>query len=358
MYTFNIESKTVADFWGLYNRDELILRPEYQRKIVWPQEAKESLMESILKGYPIPEIYLEYSTDADGNQTVAVVDGQQRLSALLEFLSNKYSLKTLDDPNFADKKFEELPEEVRTKFFQYTFPIRKLLNLEDETVREIFARVNRVNMTLTPQELRNARMPGPFMDFLIDCVNHPLNETAGLFSVTRKLRGGDLEYYAELFGACTFGIPNKKANLDERYDVLSENFDDYADRAEQFLDTLGLIESTVSWTPRTRWSNIIDMYSLVIAFFDDLEVMKRLATDSPEELTSSLDIFQAAVSERKKDDGDTKLRLLADHLDASVEETLKFVDTYQAGIRNSSDLGARRSRDAALKELISLTDRK
>ncbi|MCQ4618953.1 DUF262 domain-containing protein [Corynebacterium sp. CCUG 59401] len=356
MDAFSIESKTVADFWGMHQRNELILQPDYQRKVVWPQEAKDSLMETILLGYPIPEIYLEYATDAEGNQTVSVVDGQQRLSALIQYLSNDYSLDSLSDERsleFREKYFQDLPEDVRKAFFQYTFPVRKLLNLNDTTVREIFARVNRVNMTLTNQEIRNALLPGRFMDFLRDCVSHSVNQRAGLFSVTRQMRGGDLEFYADVFGACLFGIPNKRKGFDERYNTLSENFDTYTDEADDFIALLTLIEDIVKWSPRTRWSNIVDMYTLLLASYSLISELEGLDEAGRNKVAGVLDGFQAAVNEKKRNSGaEDDLASFAEQLGVSLEDARGWVIQYESGIRNSSDLGARRSRNQALVEVL------
>lgn len=357
MDAFSIESKTVADFWGMHNRDELVLQPDYQRKVVWPQEAKDSLMESILLGYPIPEIYLEYSTDAMGNQTVSVVDGQQRLSALIQFLSNEYSLDSLKDDRSASLKgkfFRDLPEETRKAFFQYTFPVRKLLNLEEAAVREIFARVNRVNMTLTGQEIRNALLPGPFMDFLRDCTSHGLNRRSGLFSVTRQMRGGDLEFYAEVFGSAIFGITNKRKNFDERYNTLSADFESYSEAADDFLKLLGIIEDIVRWSPRTRWSNIVDMYTLLVVSYGCFEDLEKLHSDDGTSLISdALDQFQSAVNEMRRGSGNSReLDAFAQVVQLNQTSALDLVEKYESGIRNSSDLGARRNRSEALSSVM------
>lgn len=107
---FDIDSLTVADFRDMSIAGKLILRPEYQRQAVWPERAKVSLMETILLGYPIPEIYLAYETSPDGYQTVSVVDGQQRLTALLDYLENRYALDELED--------KDISEEIRGEVLQ------------------------------------------------------------------------------------------------------------------------------------------------------------------------------------------------------------------------------------------------
>ncbi|MGB3333221.1 MAG: DUF262 domain-containing protein [Mycobacterium sp.] len=339
---------------------QLILRPEYQRQVVWPIRAKISLMETILLGYPIPEIYLSYETTAEGEQTASVVDGQQRLTALLDFLDNKYTLDDLEDDElqakFGGLLFRELPDDVKKGFFQYRFPIRRLSNLEDEFVRAVFARVNRVNMVLTPQELRNALLPGPFNDFLKDCVAHKINSISGVFSGERQKRGGDLEFYAEVFGTCIFGVSNKKSELDERYDKLSADFDQYREKSLDFLNLLTVLADTIKWQGQTRWSNIIDLFSLLHVCWNLRESISAASPESLSEVRAVLDLFQRAVSSQKRDDSSSQsselTASLASMLKLTDDEASTIVNGYISGIRNSSDLGSRRARSRELRNVV------
>ncbi|GHH31493.1 DUF262 domain-containing protein [Streptomyces lanatus] len=358
---FEIESKTVAEFRSLDKSSELILQPEYQRKAVWPERAKVSLMETILLGYPIPEIYLSYETSPDGEQIASVVDGQQRLTSLLDFLKNKFPLDGLEDETlsekFEGKFFKELPDDVRQEFFQYRFPIRRLSNLADEFVRAVFARVNRVNMVLTEQELRNALLPGPFNDFLKDCTTHQISTVSGVFSGERRKRGGDLEFYAEVFGTCIFGLSNKKTELNERYDKISADFEEYQDRSVEFLELLTLLSETIKWVGRTRWSNIVDMFTLLHASWGLREELGNAALNQKTQIRELLDLFQRAVSARKRngENGEAVdlLASLADMIDMTADEVERIVEEYTSGIRNSSDLGSRRVRSQQLTLVLS-----
>jgi hypothetical protein len=357
---FEIESKTVAEFRSLDKSGELILRPEYQRKIVWPDRAKVSLMETILLGYPIPEIYLSYETTPDGDQTASVVDGQQRLTALLQFLDNKYALDGLEDGNlreqFEGSLFKELPDGVRQDFFQYRFPIRRLSNLADEFVRAVFARVNRVNMVLTEQELRNALLPGPFNDFLKDCATHSLSIISGVFSGERRNRGGDLEFYAEVFGTCIFGLSNKKSELNERYDKISADFEGYRDRSEEFISLLEFLSNVVKWVGRTRWSNIVDMFTLMHVGWSLRDTLLGATTEQVTQLRGVLDAFQRAVSSHRRNNEKMETTDLIASLSATLKmsnESVKMaIEKYISGIRNSSDLGSRRIRSQQLDTII------
>lgn len=368
MLKFEIESKTIAEFKRLNEANALILQPEYQRKVVWPDQAKVSLMETILLGFPIPEIYLAYETTEDGEETASVVDGQQRLTALIEFIENQYELHNLEDEelrkNFEGLKFVDLPGETRQAFFQYRFPIRRLSNMDDSFVREVFARVNRVNMVLTKQELRNALLPGPFNDFLKDAAEHELASISGLFSGARAKRGGDLEFFAEVFSTCLFGISNKKSEIDERYDRISNDFESFQDRSLVFLELLQFLSNNIKWEGRTRWSNIVDMYTLIEVCWQRHNQLVELELQTSGKFKLLLDEFQRVVSNAKRlepgstDELETDLTKLVEFTGLAKEELKRDVFIYLSGVRNSSDLGARRARSLALGHVIDAASKK
>lgn len=361
---FEIESLNIADIWQKYKHDNITLRPDYQRKIVWSRKAQIALIETVLLGYPIPEIYLAYQTDADGEQQTEVVDGQQRLTSIIDFIRNEYFLVDLDEnlSEYEESYFRDLPAEIRKGFFEYRIPVRRLNNMNDEFVRSVFARVNKTNIVLKAQELRNALMPGPFLDFLKDCVSNTLNVHAQLFSEQRSRRGGDLEFYAEVFSSCVFALSNKKKLLDAQYDEISTNFDRYSKDSREFLKILDFLDQFVKWSSQTRWSNIVDMFTLQIVAFKEKEFIFGLSNSDKNKLSKVLDLFQRSVSLNKKFYNDKgaefadELKLTIDTLSTYVslsgDEIDRYVNDYNSGVRNSSDLSARRIRHESLKMII------
>lgn len=371
---FEIESKTVSEFRNMNNAGTLHLQPKYQRGFVWPMQARVSLMETILLGFPIPEIYLAVETGPDGVDTTSVVDGQQRLTSLLNFVNDEYRLEGLESESmnalYAGKLFSELDDQTKTEFWTYRFPIRRLTNVSDDFVREVFARVNRVNMVLTEQEVRNAMLPGPFYDFLKDCATHQLAIRSGVFSAQRKLRGGDLEFFAEVFATCIFGISNKKSELDDRYNSISADFDKYSGAANDFISLLDSLSVLVKWEGRTRWSNIVDLFTLIHAAWTRRSQIGELTSsegglkEGGEDFRLLLDDIQKAISVSKRNSADKNSSLedtgevgllvesLADRVDMTEAEAQANIEIYTSGVRNSSDLGSRRARRASLDAFL------
>lgn len=96
---------SLGELASMYERGEIILRPEYQRYFRWTSDQKSKLIESILIGLPLPSIFV--SQDDNGNWEV--VDGMQRLSTIFDFMDilNK---KTTNNAFY--KKFGEISDEL------------------------------------------------------------------------------------------------------------------------------------------------------------------------------------------------------------------------------------------------------
>ena len=85
-------NQTISWFVKRDVADELTIQPAFQRNPVWSNAQKAYLIDTILKGYPIPEIYMQFSTDATGDDEYILVDGQQRIRACLEFVEDEFEL--------------------------------------------------------------------------------------------------------------------------------------------------------------------------------------------------------------------------------------------------------------------------
>ena len=135
-------------------RDNLILNPEFQRENVWTKRQKSELIESILMGIPLPIIY--FSQNSEGK--LQVVDGKQRLTALFDFLNNKFPLSELYTlENLKGKKFDDLDGYHQSELEDYQLIAYVIKSPTPERVKfDIFDRVNRGGTKLNNQEMRNA----------------------------------------------------------------------------------------------------------------------------------------------------------------------------------------------------------
>jgi len=111
----------VSWFKNQYLNGALEIRPPYQRKPVWTPRQKCYLVETILKNLPIPEIYVQKTMTPEGKATYAIVDGQQRIRTVLQFIgvdnekgeqaSNQFALDKLPSHSpWKDSTFDDLSD--------------------------------------------------------------------------------------------------------------------------------------------------------------------------------------------------------------------------------------------------------
>lgn len=141
------------------SEESLILADEHERRAVWPRDKCSRLIESLLINVPIPPLFFAELEDTK----YAVIDGQQRLTAINDFLTGKYKLRKLRVmADLNGKKFSELPSELQRHL--RSRPLRCIIiqKESDPNIRfDVFERLNTASVQLSPQELRNCLYRGP-----------------------------------------------------------------------------------------------------------------------------------------------------------------------------------------------------
>lgn len=165
--TMYVETGTpdVISLHRRYQRKRLDPQPFFQRYQVWSSQKNSRLIESILLDLPIPLIYL--SQEPDG--TSSVIDGQQRLMALFDFLDGKYRLTGVSS-KIAGKLFSELPVRLQDKIENSKLSLVEVLKESDPEVKFLlFQRLNEGSTSLNDQELRNCVHRGEYNEWLKAC---------------------------------------------------------------------------------------------------------------------------------------------------------------------------------------------
>jgi len=133
-------------------------RPQFQRGEVWKAKRKQLLIDSVLRGYDVPKIYLSKSV-GNPHHDYEVCDGQQRLTAFWEFLEDEFPLGEQSYDIFGQdlcgKCFSELPPRFQRSIEQFKLVIAVLRDASSDEKRSLFARLQ-MGVVLTPPELRNA----------------------------------------------------------------------------------------------------------------------------------------------------------------------------------------------------------
>ena len=147
------------------------LDPEYQRRHRWTQETSSRLIESLILNIPIPVIFLSQDVDVDDEtddttSRYTVIDGQQRLTAIYEFMKNNLSLVGLETLQELNGSFyKNLPSFLVRRLEERTIKCLRIDSTVDAQVKfDIFERLNTGSVKLESQELRNATARGRFND--------------------------------------------------------------------------------------------------------------------------------------------------------------------------------------------------
>lgn len=158
----SIKAMTVNQIYSLYIAQRLIVNRKYQRKLCWTIEEKRNFIDTISNGYPVPLFLL--AIDENGNYEI--IDGMQRLDAICTLIEQKYELM---DGHY---NLESMPDTLALKRAGKIIQKKNILGLEkckaianyplpvsifssrDNSIEEVFKRINSTGKHLSPQELR------------------------------------------------------------------------------------------------------------------------------------------------------------------------------------------------------------
>ena len=265
MVSWNSSPHPISDIRDWNEANRLELRPDFQRREVWSAPARIMLMDTILRGIPMPKIFLA-STIRDDSTYRVVIDGQQRLTAILDFLQDGFALDKPYTGKGKGKRFSELDQETQVRFLSYKIDFNEAINPSDEEAREVYARVNKYTVPLMKQELRRADFPGDFLKVSEDLAINKYFDTARIFTPANRRRYGDAEYVSELLAAMIDGIQDKKTSLDNFYIRFAKwdksNKQEILDRFSGVLKELGCIFDDSLDISKTRFRQKADFYSL------------------------------------------------------------------------------------------------
>lgn len=224
----------------------------------------------------MPKIFLQATIrNAETHRTV--IDGQQRIKAILSFLRGEFSLAKPYTGEFSNLTFDELPANIQNAFLSYKVDINEICNASDDIVRDIYHRVNKYTVALNKQELRRADYPGEFLKLSESLAQEEFFETGRIFTIANSKRMGDVEFVSELLAILLDGPQDKRNTLDNFYlqymEWASEEKNYLRNR---FLTVLGDFRKIFDHTDgteeidlaATRFRQKADFYSLFAAIAD------------------------------------------------------------------------------------------
>lgn len=267
----------LASISGL--RDRIDTNPDFQRPAVWTRSQKQLLVDTILRGYDVPKLYLRKTgTKPDRFE---VIDGQQRIRAVWDYFDGAYplprNLEPVDGVDVSGLGYADLPHDLRIAFDNYAFDIIQVTDTDDEEAREMFLRLQN-GTTLKAQERRNA-MPGNMRDFVRQIAEDPLFQSVA-FANTRYSYD---QVAAQLVAIEIAGGPCQvtKSALDRMY-AEQMAFDADGPQAKKVKRVLKhLRKAFPEETPELERFSVVSLYLMVSDLLENYAFPgheKRLAT--------------------------------------------------------------------------------
>lgn len=208
---------SIAEFLKWNDDGELKLNPKFQRGSVWTPQARTYLIDSILRGYPIPKLLLRTTIDRDNRRTIRdVVDGQQRLRTIIDFSAGKLALGP-KAKEFRGLRYSDLDDAMKDDFLAYKLTCEQLINASDDDVLEVFVRINSYAVPVTEAELRNARFDNDFTDVVKEIVATAPIWHLGVLSDRERVRMVDQSLIAELLAFLDRGVTDGAESDITRY---------------------------------------------------------------------------------------------------------------------------------------------
>lgn len=236
----------ISDIISWQRNGTLDLSPSFQRRPVWKKGAKSYLIDTIIRGLPIPIIFLrEKKSDLKKLEPRReIVDGQQRIRTVISYIDplllkdfrpDRDEFKIMDTHNkeLKNKGFNDLDDEYKQSILDYQFNFHILpSSIDDREILQIFARMNSTGLKLNDQELRNAEFFGEFKTSMYELAHEQLSRWREwkIFTEDTIARMEEVELTSELSMLMLNGISFKNQTAITR--VYREKDDVFKDRYE------------------------------------------------------------------------------------------------------------------------------
>lgn len=332
--------QTISWFNDRINEKSLLFKPPFQRNPVWKDKHKAYLADTVLRSLPIPEIYIQKETDASGKTIYSIVDGQQRMRALLAFVKNEVQLMEDYTAGRDGETWDDLTETEKIAFWNYRIVVREITGATDNELRDLFRRLNQHTVVLNAQEIRNARFKGEFLTVVTDLADQDFWAEHRIVTANEIRRMLDIEFVAELLVGLMHGPQNKKTSLDGFF----ESYDDAIPDKQKWL---ALFEKARAMTlllipdlGATRWRGKNDYYALFLACAALLADSKSIPKTKFSAAGKALKQFGDQVTSRLSKEG-------------AAQNAPKAVRTYATSLQKStSDKDRRQTRLELLSAIL------
>lgn len=285
---FNRNTKTISVIYEDFTRGRLIVDSSYQRRSVWNIQDKVRLIETILLDLIIPEVFFwPAAIDAESGKTYEhIVDGQQRLNAIFEFISgrddkgdvfvlaNKHLLNREIEERCGNKSFADLGEEDKKRIWRYQISVVEIdASFKKADITEMFYRLNLTNYSLNAQEKRNSQ-ESAFGDAAEALSTLDFWKECKVFSSADAKRMRDIEYCCSVYILANEGVVDQTNSkiINNYYDDYAEEFDKdkaLAKKIDKAIDAIKKLRDKTTQTFISKKAQMYTLFSLMFKLFDN-----------------------------------------------------------------------------------------
>lgn len=312
----------------------LIPRPEFQRRLVWTDRDKRKFLDTVLNGFPFPEIYIA-AGDVDlatGEGTELLVDGQQRLTTLYQYFNGSRDLKLGQEI----VPYGSLSNEQKQSFLEYDVVVRYIGPMSMDEIRNVFERINATAYALNAMEIHNARYAGEFKQFGEFVAGNPFFERHRIFSANELRRMDDVRFVLTL----VITIMSTYFNRDEELETFLGNYnDEFAEHEEinREIDRVLAFVERCGFDPESRIWKRSNLFTVLVELHRALS-KDRMGLDSTL-VAVRLDRFFTEVEERER----------SQELSVPISD---LEDYYKAALQATNDRGSRIRRGDIISRVI------
>lgn len=289
-FSIPANNQKIIEIYNKLRSGQLSVNKDYQRKLVWKKSHKLNFIDTILRNFPFPEVYLTPGA-LDQEKLILIdeiVDGQQRLTTIQGYIegTDVFALPHLT----GIKKFSELTQEERRVFLNYEVSVRYLKNVTQEQVREIFQRINKTDYALNSTERLNAQwgnsefvcyakqlierefesenlvyeMTAEIRKEFVDFFHGDENDDEGIFTDNDMSRMLALQYIMTLVATVDC---QQYFSRNEKLKSYIEGFNDNFPQAAELTDRLHRVIKWIELTNikrSSRWYKKANLFSLIV----------------------------------------------------------------------------------------------
>ena len=374
---FKSEEWQISQWLSKIGDKTVDLQPDFQRYYVWGPKKERGFIDSLLRGYAVPPVWL-WEKEDDDEVSYSVIDGQQRLTCIKKYSQNEFFYKETPgsavksetcrdahgryyDQDKGESGSSGTLEQAEKRAFRRAKIPYVIVQTSDRTaVIEIFQRLNQDSMNLNGQELRNAVFHGEFKKSVYDFVKKMRSKKSfwvtgqRAFDLGKKTDRMDVERNISELYAAIIHMSEAPLNKSDKVDYCYKQFDAVfsdKDKVEKKLkDALDDIQKTMGSSSKFC-RNISEVYTLVGLLTKAHKRLGRTLNKKEMKLIrNNLNDFQEKYFDWATEYSKAKTDKKKQKIEASSPTFKQYRDTTQGPIHEKAN---RVRRETILGDLIS-----